>query len=351
MSENKSKNKKITIIDVARHAGVGVSTVSRVINNKEDVNEDTKKKVLKSISELKYKPKDAARVLGRGHLEDNYHKTLFSVGLIANESKMADPFYMHIINGVEKELSQSGISCIFSQLREDNTSNNGIITKLLMEKEIDCVIGISIDDMQIIDVLKNADLPIVFIDNEDYGNEYDYIKSDYLNGSRNAMKYLISLGHERIAYLKGDEGWFFNDLENGYKQILFENNIDFESELIVDGKNSIEGAKSATEKLLKLKNPPTALISNDIMAIGAIYSIKDKGLSVPGDISVIGFDDIDASSYIEPTLTTIQVPKFEMGVIAARKAIEYITNKKSYPMKIVLDTKLIVRNSTSERTV
>jgi DNA-binding LacI/PurR family transcriptional regulator len=352
-SKKEKLDSNVTIMDVAKHAGVGVTTVSRVINNKDEVNEETRKKVLQSISELNYSPKAVAQLLGRGGTMHEEKKASYTVGLIAHESMKSDPYFVHILDGVERELSSNGISCIFSQIREDIVSressfNEYNLSKLLMEDKLDCIIGVSIRNIETVELFKNTKLPLVFIDTEDFEDDIDYIKADNLAGAKKAVSYLASLGHKRIAYIRGElKSWFFNDLEEGYIQALKQYKLAFDPQLIVCGEDNPEAGYSLAIKLLELAEPPTAIFTDDITAIGVINAVKEKGMEIPRDISVVGFDDIDAAAYIYPTLTTVQVPKYEIGVAAARKAVEHLKNNSFLsPVKTLLATKLVIRGST-----
>jgi DNA-binding LacI/PurR family transcriptional regulator len=345
------KKKKVTIIDVAEKAGVAVATVSRVINGKDDVSAETRSKVLEVMMELNYVPSKAARILG-GKIERDLNRELNSVGLILNAPLKGDPYYMHILNGIESELSSEGYTCIYSQLNSilDNGQDSvkPHVTGILLNKDIAGIINIGPNLGKLSNTLRKTNKPMVFVDSDDLGDDLNYVQANNIQGAKKAVSHLVSLGHRRIAFVRvAWDFWFFNELKKGYLEVLQENNIEIDRNLISRGQNSTQSGYEQATKLLSLENPPTAFFSNDIISIGIIKAIKDKGLRVPEDISVIGFDDIDAAKYIDPPLTTIQVPKREIGVVAAKKIIDLIKNgENSVPTRTFLPSKLIIRDST-----
>ena len=353
---NKENQSKTTIIDVARYSGVSVATVSRVINNKSDVRDETCNRVLQSIIELNYVPNTAARSLKKGKDGLNNEKTNNAVGLIAYESIRSSPYFIHILNGVEHELTSNGFNCIYSQIRDKRlqnleTANEYHLIKLLTKGEFDGIIAVSIIDNKLAELFKKSKLPLVLIDSNDFGDDIDYVNADNKGGARKAISYLISIGHKRIAFLRecGDS-WFFNDLEEGYIQALTENSMLYDPSLVKSAENIIEEVFIIIDELLGMEDPPTAIFTNDITAIMLMNAVKEKGLKVPEDISIMGFDDIDAASYLNSSLTTVQVPKNEIGAIAARRIIEHIKSKSNLiPMRSVLGTKLVIRKSTAVR--
>jgi LacI family transcriptional regulator len=348
-----SKPIKNTIFNVAKSAGVAASTVSRVINNKGDVSEETRRKVLKAMKDLNYTPNIAARVLGGGMEQEVRTKSL-SVGLIVQENLQEDPYFIHIMRGAERKLSQEGYNCIFSQIPDgwNDTSMNieKPIPRILVDGSVDGMIAVGIDNEYLSRIIKDIKLPSVFVDCSDFGGEFDYIKADNYEGAKKAVSYLIELGHRRIAIIVGQsKDWFFSELEHGYRDAHRSKNLTFDPILIVTGENNSDYGYTMARKLIELPDPPSAIFTNDITAIGVIKAVKETGMRIPEDISIIGFDDIDAASYIDPPLTTVKVMKTMMGELAAKKLVQLISEPGSFiPSKTLLPVEMVVRQSAAK---
>ena len=348
-----SKTVKNTIFDVAKIAGVAASTVSRVINNKGDVSEETRRKVLQAMKELSYTPNIAARVLGSG-MEQEVKARSLNVGLITQENLQGNPYFTYIIRGAERKLNQEGYNCIFSQVadnyRKDISGNTEeYIPRIIVDGSVDGVIAVGIDYDYLAGIIKERGLPAVFVDCSDFGGGFDYIKADNYQGAKKAGGYLIELGHRRIAIIIGESKyWFFNELEYGYRDAHRSKKLAYDPGLIVTGEDSPNSGYAIARQLINLPEPPSAIFTNDMTAIGVIKAVRESGMRIPRDISVIGFDDIDAASYIEPSLTTVRVMKTEMGELAAEKVVQSIRDHGSLiPSKILLPVELVVRESAA----
>lgn len=342
---------KCTIVDVARHAGVAVSTVSRVVNDKGDVSKETRQKVLESMQHLNYTPNTAARILGGG-MEHDLRVGLHSIGLVTNENQANDPYFIHILRGAAKRLASEGFNCIFAQLSGVTDSDSvGLVAglpKMLTGGNVDGVIAVGIDNLHIAEEIKRQGYPSIFVDSSDFGDGFDYIKADNQTGAKKAVSHLVSLGHKRIAYIRGvDKSWFFNELEFGYMEALRSGGLRYDAGLVFEGGNSPRLGYETANRILDLPVRPTAIFTNDITAIGVIKAIREMGLGIPEDISVVGFDDIDAAAYMEPALTTVKVLKTEMGELAAHRAVQYLKNKDNLVQsKALLPVELIVRETS-----
>lgn len=196
-------------------------------------------------------------------------------------------------------------------------------------------------------IFKNEGIPFVFIDYPTKDEEIYSVVVDNESGAFEATEYLISLGHQKIAFLEGHEAaWDSRARFMGFLKALTANSIEFNPLLVEKGNFTREGGYKATKKLLEKGEEFTAIFaSNDQMAIGAVRAIKEKGLKIPDNISIIGFDNIEASSIIDPPLTTVMQPIYEIGKKATEILIRLINEEKIEQKKFMLKTKLIKRNS------
>ncbi|MFA4990985.1 MAG: LacI family DNA-binding transcriptional regulator [Candidatus Omnitrophota bacterium] len=325
---------KVNIKDVARLAGVSIATVSRVVNKQGSVKRYNKEKVEKAIGELKFRPNISAQRLATKHnntiglviprYEDIFHsfyalQIIQGVGLAVERLKM--DLLVHISNG-ESFLNMSSVEgVIFSDIigNEDQVDN-------VLEAGLPCVI------MNYF----TRDLPV------------SCVSIDNFKAAVKATEYLIKLGHSRIATVTGElKSQVAIDRLNGYLKTLEKRNVTKRDDYIKYGDFGRGSAKKAVKELLRLKNPPTAIFAaSDEMAVGAIETCLENGVSVPRDISVIGFDDNQfALSYSPVPLTTIRQPLHEMAVISVETLNQVIFKKIKANKKIILDTELIERNS------
>jgi DNA-binding LacI/PurR family transcriptional regulator len=197
-------------------------------------------------------------------------------------------------------------------------------------------------------LLAELKVPIVLINNEQPGEFSHSVSIDNLRAGRDATRHLVELGHKRIGYV-GNQFGLQADTErfSGYRQVIDEADIGFAPELVVHGDGGPEAGMRATARLLALPDPPTAVFCyNDMQALGALRAARERGLSVPGGLSVVGLDDLYLSSYTDPPLTTVQQPKLEMGRLAAQILLELLSGK-SPESRITLAGKLVVRESTA----
>lgn len=337
----------VSQMDVAKKAGVSFMTVSRVINNKENVKEETRKKVLKAIKELGYYP----NVLGRGL---NINKTE-TIGILIPlcSHLFSTQYYIELLRGVEQYCAEKGFGLLFYPRRDE--SGNIDYQQLFQERRVDglLIIAPPLKDLQLLTLMKKK-IPFVVIDGREAGGKNKkivYVDADNIGGATKAVEYLIKLGHKKIAHISG-----WNYVANGkdrlyaYKRTLKRNNINIREDYIVEGDFTEISGYNAMKKLLELRERPTAVFAaNDLMAIGAIKAIREKRLSVPDNISIIGFDDIPLASYAIPPLTTVHQPIFKMGYESAKILLKLITTQKPKVGSQIMETRLVIRNSTKNK--
>lgn len=331
----------VTMKDVAKRAGVSVFTVSSVINNTYTVSNNLKKRVNKAIEELNYIPNQIAKSLKR--------KKSNLIGIIISD--IEDIFFTKIIKGIEEVVYKFGFNILLSNTMNDPEKEKRYI-QIMMQKRVEGLIifttNKNLKDLEKVLIMK---IPIVLIDREiKESNISAVIMNDY-DASFNAIDYLIKKGHKDIAIITfPTEIYTSNERLNGYNDSIKKNNIEVKSEYIKIVSFQKENSFKATNELLNLKNVPTALFTtNDVMFAGALKAITDKRLQIPDDISIITFYDFEWLKYLNPPITAIKIPTFEMGQQSAKMLLEIIdSNNKFYFRKITLNTKLIERKSVKK---
>ncbi|WP_338779157.1 LacI family DNA-binding transcriptional regulator [Metabacillus sp. FJAT-52054] len=329
-----------TIYDVAKKAGVSSTTVSKALNNYPDVSEKTKNVILTVAAEMGYLPNSHAQSLST--------KKTWSIGVMfteENEVGMKHPFFNAVIESFRKHAENEGYDLIFPSrnLRNRNTTYLEHFTY----RGVDGIIIICSDqnDPQVLEIL-DSNIPIVVIDMNEVNSSVVY--SDNVTGAETAVDYLISLGHRKIAHISGDSETFTGEARiNGYEKAMKKSSLAIpEGYLVNGGMFSIQEGRAAMEQLLKLKDRPTAIfIAGDQMAIGAMETIKDHGLAVPDDFSIVGFDDIEMASYVTPKLTTIKQDTDALGAQAASLLVSQIVQKKKSIKSEMIPIQLIERES------
>jgi len=328
---------RVTIKDIAREAGVSVTTVSRVLNNKADVSDKTREKVLKIIDRLNYNPNSIARGLVM-------NKT-YTIGLIVPD--ISNAFFAEIAKAIEDELREYGYSVIFCNTDNDKDREKESID-LLRSKQVDGLIGaFSHDSKDEVLALGKAGFPIVQIDRLVDDSQIPSVIIDNILSGYEATEYLIKKGHRRIAHITGalDTNTGIRRAE-GYRKALQEYGIEIDEELVMEGDFSQESGYLAMKEILERNKDLTAVFAgNDMMALGAYRAIYAAGLKIPEDISIIGHDDFTLASLVSPALTTMQQPIYKIGKVAASLLIDIIKGKKNKEGLIVVNTSLIERSS------
>jgi len=341
----------VTIYDVAKKAGVGIGTVSRVINNSPQISPATREKVLKIIRELKYQPSAMAQSLAR--------KKSNIIACVV--PRFTGYFYFEVLNGVQQALSSYGYDLILYNV-DKLEKKEEILKRTIRERKVDGVllISMSISD-KLVSRFRESKLPIVLVDS--YHDALDSITVENKEGAFLATEYLINLGHRKIGMINGclTSVPAINRLE-GFKSALSRYNIVYHDHLVVnvnsngdpetlhnDGFNKLAGYKAMNHLLeLKQDRPTAVFVSSDIQATGAIKAIQEHDLKIPVDLTIIGFDDIELSEYLG--LTTVQQPMYEMGTLAVNRLIAKIAGKASDNFKTIFPTKLVVRETCGAYT-
>jgi len=325
----------VTIKDVAERSKVSKATVSRVLNNY-PVSPKTYARVMQAIKELNYQPNAQARGLSlkRSHI----------VGLIAPD--LQGIFYGPIILGIEEVLRNNGFNLIVS--RSQPNSKEFSLAKMLKERKADGLIISTPREIgeKAVLALKKDDFPIVLIDGN-VGPAINSVEINSYNGAFAACEHLIKLGHKRIGVISGPlEYKEVQDRIDGYKDALEKHGLPFDKKLLKQGDYLFAGGFQQMENLFQLDQLPTAVFAmSDLMAAGAMQSIFRKGLVIPRDMAVVGFDDSEAAKMVFPHLTSVRQPISEMGAVAARKMVAVLKGDEKEVTHIKLETTLVIRES------
>ncbi len=328
----------VTIKDIARTANVSIATVSYVVNKSRPVSPEVAERVNEAIRQLGYSPNLVARSLRRQRTS--------TIGLIIPDN--ANPFFAEIAKGVEDAGFEANYSVILCNSNASLEREQAYLDLLLSKRVDGLVIAPTTANLGHLQPVLNRKLPVVVFYRQAAGLPVDTIQIDNLLGGYQATKYLIELGHRQIACIRplSPETPSYQRVD-GFCKAMKENDLPIDADLLPQGNNRIDGGRQATIQLLHSRKDFTAVfVTNDAMAIGAMRALRDNGLNVPGDVSVIGFDDILLASFSEPPLTTITQPKYEAGKRAVEFLIEHIESESEYqPRHVLLDTALVTRRS------
>ena len=338
-----STEAKISIKDIARAAGVSHSTVSRSLSDSPLVNSETKARIRQLSIEMGYTPNAAARSLVMGRTR--------TVGVVV--TTIADPFIAEVTQGIESTAYEHGYSVILASSNSDPSREIAAV-EMLRSKRVDGVIVTSSRVGALYQHhLERIGVPVVLINNhsEQSGRYTFSITVDNEHGGHLATRHLVELGHRRIAYIAAQVNHSSNmGRLAGYRQALSEAGIPFDPAMVLAGNGRVEGGERCWSQLAALTNPPTAVFCyNDMTAIGLLRDVRQVGLMVPQDVSIVGFDDIPFASYVYPALTTIAQPKFEMGQQATEMVLALMKVQASNDVQaadITIKGELIVRESS-----
>ena len=336
----KQISKHTTIIDIARKLGISPSTVSRALSDHPDIKSETKKRVKKIAKDLHYSPNPIAQ-----SLKSNRTTT---IGVIVPEIK--HDFFSSAISGIEEVAYQSGYTIILCQSNE-NFEREVVNTNLLMHQRVaGIVVSISQNTKcgdHFNDLLKQR-MPLVFFDRVCEDVIASKVIIDDYKSAFDAVTYLIRKGYKRIAHFSGPkELGICKKRLSGYLDALRQAQIPTKTEIIRYGGLHEQDGYNSMDSLLTENIIPNAIFAvNDPVAIGAYQRIKEAGLNIPRDVAIMGFSNNKITTMVDPQLTTVDQPSFEMGRKSAQILINIIEDKLVEPKTIVLDTKLIERGST-----
>jgi LacI family transcriptional regulator len=327
-----------TIREVAESAGVSYATVSHVINNTRLVSRETRERVLTAMEQLNYRPNALARSLRQGKTN--------TIGLVLPDS--ANPFFAEISRGIEDEAFKKGYS-VFLCNTELDIQRELFYVDVLSKKQVDGIIFVAAGDQaDSLDFLLRRNMPVVMIDRDVPNVEVDAVLTDHQLGGFLATHHLIELGHKRIACIAGPSSITPSaERITGYRKAIEEAGIPYDTNLIIRGDYHAQSGMEITHSILKMNPRPTAIFAlNDLMALGALRAAAEADCSVPDDLAVVGYDDLEIARFTNPPLTTISQPKKAIGAQAINLLVDRISHKSRPPSRLVLPPELVVRRST-----
>jgi DNA-binding LacI/PurR family transcriptional regulator len=328
----------VTISDVAAQAGVGAGTVSRVLNDSPSVSEPTRRRVLAAIELLDYRPNPLARGLSRGRAH--------TFGVVV--PFFPQPSAVERMRGVIESLSGSHYDLVLFNV-ESTTERDQHFAELVRRDRADGLLVMSMPPPAVaVTSLLGHGVPVVLVDAAADG--IPCVVTDDVEGGSIATRHLVSLGHQRIAFLGDDPDnpfGFTSSLyrEQGFRQAMADAGLDVDERLVRHGPHDRTVGRRLGEQLLALRSRPTAVFAaSDILALGVLEAARSAGLDVPEDLSVVGFDDIDVSSWID--LTTVHQPLVESGRMGARLLLDALSDRPPEPTQHRLPLQLVVRSTT-----
>ena len=336
---------RTTIADVARVAGVSKATVSRVLSgNYEYMKPDTRNSVQEAIEKLGYRPSSVARSL-------TSNRTNTAAILV---SDVGNPFYADVIHGVEDEAFKGKYDVFLCNTNYDLERGLAFIRSLI-DKRVDgvMIMSSSMSDVWLAELSKN-NVPAVVLDWEvkAAGANVSTIGVDYSVGIQAAVDHLIALGHRHLAHVSGPlQLQTARDRRNAFLSALAKHGIPVEAAPVIEGDLQIAGGRQAITQIMKMSPRPTAVFTaNDMTAIGLIAAARSRGLEVPRDLSVIGLDDIWLAEQSDPPLTTVGLPRYQIGQLAMQMLFDLLDTGKerpSTPVRRQVETSLVVRQTTA----
>jgi DNA-binding LacI/PurR family transcriptional regulator len=336
---DRSEASLITIQDVARFAGVGVGTVSRVINSSPLVSDATRAKVQKVIDEMGYRPSSLARALSLGR----------SATVAVIVPHFTKPSVVERLRGMADVIKDSDFDLVLFDVENSHQRDQRFEMASRNDRSAGLVIVSLAAADDVVESLAGASVPVVFLDRQVDGIPDVHVDDVY--GGSLATDHLIGLGHRRIGFIgdDNDAGFDFTSGEDrltGYRAALATAGIPLDDGYVKVGPPSREAAHRLTAELLDMAEPPTAVFAaSDLQAFGVVEAARERGLDVPGDLSVMGFDDIDVSPYLG--LTTVRQPLFESGRRAAEMLLSLLSGDTEVADSVELPVELVVRKTTA----
>lgn len=337
---------RTTIRELAKLSGVSVGTVSRALNGYPDVARETRARILRLATELEYTPAAAARTLvtQRSHVVGVFLETG------GGHPDLQHPFFHEVLVGLKQAIGEAGYDLL---LFATQRPGNGFVDQSYLGRcrhhNVDGVVlmGVYSEDPEARRLVR-SEVPCVGVD-VDLGAEAVLVASDNVAGAQMAVQHLYQLGHRRIATITGlIETRPCIDRLRGYRRAIQARRLAYRDEYVVYGDYYVESGSDAMEQLLALDEPPTAVVvQSDLMAVGAIRAAAATGLRVPGDLSVVGFDDMSMAPHMRPALTTVRQDKARLGAEAGGALLRRIERDLDQPSTVTLPVQLVVRGSTA----
>jgi DNA-binding LacI/PurR family transcriptional regulator len=331
----------MNIREIARRAGVSTATVSRAINRIPTVDPHLSKRVWKIAEEMGYYPSTQARALVSGKSR--------TLGLIVSE--ITNPFFPEIVQSFENIAVQHNYEILLSSTVDD-PKRMEFAARRMIERRVDGVAVLTFGrEESLLEHFRFRKLPVVFVDIGSHAPAVGEIRIDYRHGIRQAVQHLAALRHSSIAFIMGPESLKSAQARRAaLEKSMQEIGLSVPPQFIVAGDHTMQGGMRALTELMKLPEPPTAVVcSNDMTAIGVLREAYDRGIVIPGEFSVVGFDDIHLAQFMIPPLTTVQMSQAELSKLAVTALIQQVEAKNTDPRRdeYLLTTTLVLRRSTA----
>ena len=339
-----------TIRDVAQTAGVSIQTVSNVLHGKPIVRPDTQQRVQLAIAQLNYQPSSVAQRMRR-----QLSQALGVLISDPNPRGLADPFYGEVLAGLSAVTGAHNFSLLIDILPSDKPLQVHDVLKPFQTRRIDAAVlflpGAADQHASILTELAQADVPLALLEREVEGDRvYSVLAANY-EGAQTATQRLIAAGHRYVAFLDSAQRWPAVDWRwQGYQAAMREHGLEAHIAAFTSPDWTAVGGGIAAARLLECSDAtrPTALLAgSDLLAVGALQTLKARGLRIPADGALIGFDDFEFARYVDPPLTTVRLPAYAMGRRAAELLIDHLQGRPPRERRVVLPTELIVRQSTA----
>ena len=334
-----TQKKRITLQDVADHAGVSRATASLIVRGSPKIAEKTRRKVLRSMHELGYVYDRVAANMRS--------QTSTTVGLIITD--IANPFYTELLRGVHHALEEAGYTVFLGTTFDSDLKQEQLVSRMLEHKVGGIILcPVSESSRESVERVKKISIPLVLAVRELEEVSCDYVGIDYEAGAHMAASHLIHKGHRRIAFLGGSsQSSAWKDRYKGFSMALNQAGLALDDDLILESGVSREGGKAAIRKLLLQPNPPTAAFCfNDLVAHGAMLGLQDAGLKAGEDLAIVGFDNNNEAPLYNPPLTTISSYARLIGSQAASLLQQRMANPERENQRIILQPELVVRSTT-----
>lgn len=334
--------KAATIKDIAKAIGVSVSTVSRALQDKPEISEETKILVRETAEKMKYRPNSMAVALKT--------KKSYSIGVVVPQ--IVSFFYASVVQGIEQVANDLGYQVFVSSSNEDMIKEMQNVYGFLDHRVDGMIVSLSksTDEFTHIHRIGEHNVPLVLFDRTSKEINVPKVVANDADAAYMAVSHLIDRGAKRVALITGPEHMLTGrNRFRGYRAALTNHGLPIDNRLICRCNLTVDDAREASLRLLALKNPPDAIFGiNDEVAIGALYAIKEMGLKVPQDVAVVGFSNSRRSSYMEPTLSTTDQNPIKIGTLAAKLLFDQIQGKPGYgeTKEIIVPATLIVRTSS-----
>lgn len=333
--------KPITIRTVAEVAGVSKSTVSRVLNNQENVRPETRQKVMAAIEKLNYRPSSTARLL--------VTKKSRTIGVVVPD--LADHLLALMVKGAEDFARKHDYNAVVYSTRWE-VAEEWHYTRVVQEDQVDGILAVGgemVPDAYL-DFLVKQDIPIVLVDRIREHDSIMTVNANHERGAYQGVQYLLERGHRHLACITGPlNRRVIMDRQKGFERAVANYNVTDCIYNVLQGDGTISGGYEATRKLLKQSDPTAIFYTSDWMAIGGLRALQERGLHVPEDVSVMGCDDLEGTAYLNPPLTTLKQPHYEMGAVGMKLLIHRIEDREEpLPRNVDFDLELVVRESVRQ---